>query len=82
MNLVPRFKAEIFSNVIRKISVHALSLVLAQYQFLFAPKGQLFPQLPPYQGLFSKAYGFSCVHIIERRRASNKRLKLEDFHFH
>ena len=82
MNLVPRFGAEIFSNVIKKVSVHALSLVLAQYQLLFAPKGQSPPQLPPCQGLFNKAYGFPCVHTIERRRASNERLKLEDFHSH
>jgi hypothetical protein len=66
--------------MIRKVSVHVLNLVLAQYQLLFALKGQSPSQLLPCQNLFNKAYGLSYVHIIKRRRASNERLKLEDFY--
>jgi hypothetical protein len=83
MKLVPRFRAEIFSLVVQKVSIFALDLVLAQYKRLHTSPGQRGPvQLPPCRGLFRKAWGLPCAHEIQRRQASKELLTLEDFHSH
>jgi hypothetical protein len=43
MKLVPRFRNELFSLVVRKISVYALDLVLIQYTKTLTPPGQRDP---------------------------------------
>ncbi len=64
---IRRFGADIFSLMIRKISIYTLDLIFKQYSKLKPPHGQETIDIKTYSTLFRLSYDLPYVYEIQRR---------------
>ncbi len=79
---IRRFKINIFSLIIRKISIYTLDLIFKQYSKLKLPQGQETIDIKTYLTFFRLSYGLLYAHKIQRRLDTKKLLQLKNFHPH